>query len=168
LRRNPGVTGPAKTAQALRLHLVGDPFLTAPHQWGVVHAVHGATSTVLYAQATPGATSIQTTAAPVVNDLLLLGSLQVGLQVVSVSGSAAPFTVDLKRQVPSVVAKGAAVTAMHTLDVYFDGTQHKTATYLTVGVRYLSTYTPTAGDVVVAIRGTGNLASDRVILGKLA
>lgn len=85
---------------ALRKNLTPHPTLSAPIQWGVVHAVH---------------------------------------------------------------------TSPNAVDLYLDGTQtYGDTAYLTVGVRYLSSYSPTVGDTVVVSRGTGGSRSDRFVLGKLA
>ncbi len=56
-----------------------------------------------------------------------------------------------------------------TVDVYLDGTQTLSDTaYLTKGIRYLASYTPTVGDGVLVHRGSRRSSSDRVVLGKLA
>lgn len=54
----------------------------------------------------------------------------------------------------------AVHTAPNTVDVYLDG--HTTVA--TLGIRYLSTYTPTVGDTVLL----GRMGSDRWVFGKLA
>lgn len=50
-----------------------------------------------------------------------------------------------------------------TVDVYLDGSSS-----LTPGLRYLSSYVPSVGDVVFVARGTGGLNTDRVVLGPCA
>ncbi len=172
MRRTPGVgVGPNATAQALRRYLVGDPFTTAPTQWGVVYVLHGGFSSTLAAAAAAGATSLSVTAAPIFNDLLLVGTLastDQTVRVTSVNG-AGPYTVGVIPELPSSQASGATVVSANTLDVYLDGTQTLRQTqYLTPGVRYLASYTPAAGDVVFVARGAGPSISDRVVLGKLA
>lgn len=168
MRRNPGVgSSPAAVAHVLRRNLVGDPFVVAPYQWGVVHAVHGSYSSTLYAAASAGSQTVELQAAPSVNDLLLVGT-NPPLRVTAVTGSAAPYTATVYPAVATAEASGTAVTAAHTCDVYFDGTQNSGSAYLTVAVRYLASYTPAVGDVVVAARGASGLATDRLILGKPA
>lgn len=54
-------------------------------------------------------------------------------------------------------------TSPNTVDVYMDG-----ASTLTPGVRYLSTYTPTVGDVVVVGRMQAQSRTARFVIGKLA
>lgn len=169
MRRNPGHVGPNAHAQALRRYLVGDPFLVSPTQWGVVDAVHGSFSSTLYAQANVGTQSIELNAAPVVNDFLLVGTLEQPIQVTAVSGTAAPYTATLALELPSTQASGAAVVAAKTLDLYLDGSQTLSdPTYLTPGVRYLTSYTPAVNDVVVVLRGQSGLQTDRVVFGRLA
>lgn len=56
-----------------------------------------------------------------------------------------------------------------TLNLYLDGTQTLGNTaYLTRNVRYLASYVPNVGDVVIVQRGKFRSSSDRVVLGKLA
>lgn len=63
----------------------------------------------------------------------------------------------------------AVHTSPNTVDLYLDGTQTLNDTaYLTPGVRYVDTYSPTVGDVVVVLRNIGASATDRVVVGKLA
>ena len=60
--------------------------------------------------------------------------------------------------------------APFTCDVYINGAQSApfgTTRSLTAGVRYLSSYIPVIGDVVLIGHGTGGLHSDRWILGSL-
>ena len=57
----------------------------------------------------------------------------------------------------------ATHTSPNTVDVYMDG-----STNLTPGVRYLSTYTPTVGDVVLVVRMQGASRTGRAVVGKLA
>lgn len=172
MRRAPGVgAGANATAQAFRRYLVGDPFTTAPTQWGVVQALHGGFSSTLAAAASAGATSLSITAAPIVNDLLLVGTLANTDQVVRVTAvnGSGPYTVNIVPELPSSQASGASVVSANTLDVYLDGTQtYAQNVYLTPGVRYLDSYSPTAGDVVLVLRGEGPSTSDRVVVGKLA
>ena len=165
MRRNPGVgSSPAALAHTMRRHLVGDPFLVGPYQWGVVHAIHGSYSSTLAGAASVGDQTLSLTAEPSVNDFLLVGT-NTPLRVTAVSGSG-PYTATLAVQVGVAEASGAAVTAMKTCDLYLDGSQTLAdTTYLTPGVRWLQSYTPTAGDVVFVARGTGGLQSDRLILG---
>ena len=60
-------------------------------------------------------------------------------------------------------------TGPPSVDLYLDGTQTLSDTaYLTKGVRYLSDYRPTVGDVVLVARGTGGLKTDRVVIQRLA
>lgn len=169
MRRNPGVgNSPSAVAHAMRRHLVGDPFVAGPWQWGVIDAVHGSFSSSLSAGAAVGDTTLSLGAAPAVNSLLLLGS-NPPLGVESVSGSAAPYTATLKTEVAVAEASATAVTDMKTADIYLDGTQTLNNTdYLTVGLRWLVSYTPAVGDVVIVARGTGGLRSDRLILGTVA
>lgn len=165
MRRNPGVgNSPAALAHAMRRHLVGDPFLVGPWQWGVVNAVHGSYSSTLAAAASVGDQTLSLTATPAVNDFLLLGA-NPPLWVTDVTGSG-PYTATLAVQVQTAEASGTAVTAMKTADLYLDGTQTLSdTTYLTPGIRWLQSYTPTVNDVVMVARGTGGLQSDRLILG---
>ena len=61
----------------------------------------------------------------------------------------------------------ATVTAVHTspntVDVEMDG-----STYSTPGLRYLKSYSPTVGDVVLVARMQGPSRTARVVLGALA
>jgi len=50
-------------------------------------------------------------------------------------------------------------TSPNTVDLYLDG-----ASTLTTGVRYLASYSPTVGDIVVVCR----YGTDRWVMGKLA
>lgn len=160
----------------MRRYLVGDPFTTAPTQWGVVHAVHGGFSTTLAAAASTGATSLSLNAAPAVNDLLLVGTLastDQTVRVTAVTGSAAPYTAQVLPELPSSQASGATVVSVKSLDVYLDGTQtYEDTLYLTPGLRYCAGYaggaTPAVGDVVLLSRGVGPSSSDRVVLDRLA
>ena len=70
----------------------------------------------------------------------------------------------------------AVVTAIsggtkHWVRVAFTGAHDKTgftATKTTVKVRYLASYTPTVGDVVMVHRGQGRQNKTRYVVGKLA
>jgi hypothetical protein len=166
---------PNSVAQALRRQLKGNPFLTSQVQWGVVAAVHGAFSSTLAAAAAVGTQQIQTNAAPPVNELLLIGTITTGIRVLQVLGSSAPYTVTLSTALPVAQANSAAVQGMATVDLYLNASQNNVLpsgqpnpAFLTPGVRYLSTYSPTVGDSVVVLRGIGGMASDRFVLGKLA
>lgn len=57
----------------------------------------------------------------------------------------------------------AVHTSPHTVDVEMDG-----SSYTTPGLRYLSSYSPTVGDVVLVARMQGPSRTARVVLGKLA
>jgi hypothetical protein len=55
-----------------------------------------------------------------------------------------------------------------SVDLYLDGTQTLGDTsYLTHAVRYVASYNPAVGDIVLVSRGTGGLRTDRVVLGPL-
>ncbi len=59
----------------------------------------------------------------------------------------------------------------HWVRVALTGVQSKptyTPKYTTIKLRYLSTYTPTVGDVVVIHRGQGRQRGTRYVVGKLA
>ncbi len=86
MRRDPGHTGPNAFANALRHALIPDPFLASWQQWGHVWAVHGSYSSTLAAAATQGATSIDLSAAPSVNDFLLIGSFSSTLSAAASAG----------------------------------------------------------------------------------
>ena len=151
----------------MRRSLVGNPFTDGPWQWGVIDTVHGSYSSTLAAAAAVGATSLSLTASPSVNDYLIVGA-NIALRVISVTGTG-PYTADIASEITTAEASSTAVTAIKTCDVYLDGTQTLSDTaYLTPGVRWLVSYTPTANDVVIVARGTGGLRSDRLILGTVA
>lgn len=174
MRRAPGVGGGAgAVALTMRRSLVKDPFVFGHDQWAVVDAVHGGFSSTLTAAALVGASTVDVAAAPTVNDYLVIGTLigppPTALQVTAVSGSG-PYTVTLAQELPVGQSSGAAVSSLHTLDLYLDGTAALSdTTYLTTGVRYLDTgWTPTAGQYVYVLRGAGDRRSDRVVVGPLA
>ncbi len=162
--------GSQSLAQVLKKQLVGNPFTNGTIQWGMVEVVHGATSSALYAAAALGATSIETQAPPLVNDMLVIGTAPGAIRASAVTGSAAPFVVTLAQPLSVAQASGAAVNALNTLDLYLDGSQLQPnpAPFLTVGVRHLKTYTPAANDVVCVLRGAGGLSTDRIVVGSLA
>lgn len=143
--------------------------MDSPYQWGYVDAIHVAGTTTLYANASLGATSIQTNGYVAPNAIMMIGTLVTGIRAVSVTGTTAPYTVALAQPLPTAQSSGATVTLLATLDLYLDGTQGLADTaYLVTGIKYLASYSPTVGDVVLVCRGTGHLKSDRVALGKLA
>lgn len=57
----------------------------------------------------------------------------------------------------------AVHTSPNTVDLYLDG-----ASSLTPGVRYLASYSPTVGDVVLVGRHITGAGQDRFVFGKLA
>lgn len=91
MRRAPGVAGPNAFAQALRHNLQGDPFLTSWQQWAHIAAVHGSYSSTLAADAVPVASdqvqNISLSAAPSVNDLLVIGSFSTTLASAASAGA---------------------------------------------------------------------------------
>lgn len=145
---------------AMRAEIRPAEFVHAPWQWGQVSAAHSsAQNTTLYAAVSAGATSIETNASVGEGAYILIGTLTLAIRVTSVSGSAAPYTLELAQDVGISQASGATVSVLNTLDLYLDG-----ATALTYGVRYLKSYTPTVNDVVVV----GRYGSDRFVLDTLA
>ena len=161
LTRPPGSA--QNLAQALGAQLQLKPFLDDTTQWGYVAAVHGSTVTNLSVTASAGTRTIQTTAPVVANDMLVIGNLTAAIRCLSVAGTVAT----LAQPVLSTQASGAVVSALPTLDVYFDGTQALGLAHLRWGVRYLSTYHPVAGDTVMALRSIGARATDKLVLGKM-
>ncbi len=56
-----------------------------------------------------------------------------------------------------------------SVNVYLDGSQmFNDPGQITQNIRYLDTYHPTVGDVVVVCRNTGKSSSDRWVMGKLS
>lgn len=164
-----------RTARKLREHL-GQPkqYTHGPWQWVYVEAVHAPRSTTLSAAAAAGALSITTAASIEANAQIIVGNGG-PVEVQSVSGSG-PYTVTLSgRGVPNAQNSGATVRVLATVDLYLDGWQNPpqnlpsgVSQTLTTGIRYLSSYPPLAGHVVLLARGTGLQRSDRVVMGVLA
>jgi hypothetical protein len=124
---------------------------------------------MLTSAASAGDTTIYTAAAPIVNDMLVLGSLPVhAVRVTGVTGSG-PYTVTIAPGVATAYTTGTSVTALPTIDVYLNGAQNPTpASALTWGIRYYyGVNAPALGDVIPLFRGIGGLQSDRFGLGPL-
>ena len=140
MNRPPAPGSPHSLAHALRRGLSPKPFNDDTVQWGIVAAVHGSTSTMLTTAASEGDVTIYTAAAPMVNDLLVVGSFPTGAlpsvtpHVTAVSGSG-PYTVSILPGMPTTQSSGASVIALPTIDVYLNGAQNPTpASSLTWGI----------------------------------
>jgi Glycine rich protein len=158
---------PHSLAQALRRGLATRPFSEDTIQWGIVAAVHGSTNTMLTSAASAGDTTIYTAAAPLVNDLLVIGDTPTTTapRVTAVTGSG-PYTVSVQPELPATLTTGTSVTALPTIDVYLNGAQNPTpASSLTwgIGIAY-GTTPPAVGSVIPLFRGIGGLKSDRFAL----
>ena len=131
MNRPPAPGSPHSLAHALRRGLSPKPFNDDTVQWGIVAAVHGSTSTMLTTAASEGDAMIYTAAAPMVNDLLVVGSFPTGAlpsvtpHVTAVTGSG-PYTVSITPGMPTTQSTGASVTALPTIDVYLNGAQNPT------------------------------------------
>jgi hypothetical protein len=55
-----------------------------------------------------------------------------------------------------------------TLGVYLDSASGSPLAAISAGIPYLSTYSPTVGDVVLIARMGGSARTQRVVLGRLA
>ena len=172
-RRATGRHGPNGVAHVLQKEIGLNGQTQGWLQWGICEAVHSPrfTNTTLSSNASAGATTIDTTAACFVNDLLKIGSLTQAIQVTAVSGTG-PYTVTLKQALPSNQSNGAVVQALWTVDLYINGTQNLATppqgTFLTIGVRLLEGWNPIVGDVVPISRGPAGLISDRFVFRELA
>ena len=117
MNRPPAPGSPHSLAHALRRGLSPKPFNDDTVQWGIVAAVHGSTSTMLTTAASEGDAMIYTAAAPMVNDLLVVGSFPTGSpppvtpHVTAVTGSG-PYTVSITPGMPTTQSTGASVTAL--------------------------------------------------------
>lgn len=169
-----GGSGPHGLAQAMRRNLSVSPFQNDTIQWGIVAGVHGSTNTTLTSAASVGdgtlASPLYMAAAPLVNDLLVIGpapSPSPAPRVTSVTGTSSPYSVTITPNLTIAQASGATVTALPTLDVYLNGAQNPTpASALTWGVRYFyGSQAPSVGQTIPFMRGIGGLQTDRFGLG---
>ena len=134
------------------------------HQWGLVQAVHGTYASTLATNASLRSDQISLNDPPALNAFLVFPGVPGSFRVTAVSGDLATIVPSLPQDVPS----GTAVADLPTLDVYPDGSQHtNNPAYLMPGLRWLASYVPTAGDVVLIRRGQGLSSSDRLVLGKV-
>jgi len=170
---------PGRLARQLNRSLTPNTYTTRTTKYGIIEAVHTATTTTLSANVTAPSLTCEVAAHLVVNDYIFIGTNPTALQVTAVTGSG-PYTLTLGQYITVSASSGATVTRVNTVDLYVNGNTPTAAAAraatgkagplaavatLWTGMRWLSPYSPTVNDRVTIDHPRG---SDHYVRGTLA